>query len=305
MTHTLYEPRKYLSISALIEFSRCPRRFFYHSGCRLIPPAPRPALLFGEAIHYAIGRWWEQRDINQALQAFQEVWDENLNDDKRNPGRALLMLTNFASRHVTGRSLYTILPAPPNTFTPPAGERTSPYEFWWGIDIGIGLPLVGRCDGWGLHRDTQKHWVIEYKTTSESSTRFLEGFTLNPQIVGYAAAMHVSNRPVEGVMMEALYVSKVNTDTLLQPIYVQEYQIDEFLKWARWKGTELLECEKHQYWPQQYTGCSPYPTFGMPGYTCDYQRLCLVEDWRDMAGTYLHEPRPALNLPVISEVKPT
>jgi len=61
-------------------------------------------------------------------------------------------------------------------------DSVSDMEVPFALDIGLAVPLVGRVDCLGLHRDTREPWGIEWKTTSELSTRFLEGFTFNPQV---------------------------------------------------------------------------------------------------------------------------
>ena len=83
-----YREKEHVSVSSLTGFARCPRLYFYSSGCRLRPRSTHPALSYGSAIHmgmpYAI-----RGQLEMAMVAFMKEWglgDEE-NDTKRNSGR--------------------------------------------------------------------------------------------------------------------------------------------------------------------------------------------------------------------------
>jgi hypothetical protein len=203
-----YKPREWLSISSLVSFARCPRKFFYGSGCRLISYTEKAALDFGTAIHKGfpeclVGEHGTK--LPRAMSGFMSCWRQELDDEKRNVARAQAMFNDVILTHYN--SIYKLLP-------PPAGvlsieDKVNDYEIPFAIDIGLDVPLVGRIDGWGSHRDTNELWAIELKTSSELSPRFLDSFQLNPQPLCYTLALkQLTGEKVRGCMIEGLSVSR-------------------------------------------------------------------------------------------------
>lgn len=280
-----YKKRDYLSITSLEQFARCPRKFFYGSGCGLRQPEEHAALSFGGAMHKGIPIVLSGGSIDDAMKEFDTIFDASMGDDTRNRPKAIEMLRDVQQNRTNGRGLYNIL-QPPSGIAD-LGISRSQWEIPFAIDIGLPVPLVGLIDGWCQHIQTGEKWVLEYKTSREVSTRFLEGFTSNPQVIGYTLALKMlSGEPVRGCMVEALRVGKT-IETTCQPIYVTPQQIEMFIKWARFYGTLLLKCEELGDFPQALTGCNPYHMFGMPGYTCDFSHLChSTDDWTKLMDLF-------------------
>lgn len=290
-----YRPQKWIRVSAVSEYIRCPRRFFYHYGCGLVPNEERLALTYGEAIHAALG--WLLRtpgDLAGAVDRFKNVWQDRdkYADEKRNTFNGIRLLTIWLSQHNQPRqSIYEAFepPTPVSSDGTPIlipTERQSDFEVPFAIDIGLGIPLVGRIDALARHRDTREVWTVEFKTTSELSTRFFEGFRLNPQALLYNLACRSSGIQTRGTFVEALCTSKTKPAVQVQPIYVQDYNVSAMLKLLRWKVQEMLHMEAVHDFPKDFTGCNSYGAFGMPGYNCDYMKLCEVEDWTTFKGMY-------------------
>lgn len=287
-----YQPRTHLSISSLMNFSRCPRRFFYQSGCRLQKGEEHAALKYGSGIHAALPHLLsgdEKTRMNRAIAAFRKIFDEeydnSIADKKRNLSRAKAMLYDFWSSHSHTNSLYS-LESPPKTGVK-MEDGTSDWEIPFAIDIGIGVPLVGRIDALVRHRDTKALWALEWKTSSELSDRFLNSFENSPQACCYTLALKLyTNEHIEGTMVEGLRVSHVNAENMIRPISIPDFKINNFVKWARFQGAMLLKMEQMQDFHQDYSGCTPYAMFGMPGYVCDYRDLCNVGDWTTLKGFY-------------------
>jgi hypothetical protein len=288
-----YHSREWFSVSSLVTASRCLRKYFYSSGCRLVPSGgEHVALLFGQAIHKALPAAYHQ-DLDRAFADFNSVWKDTPGDDKRNPVNAKLMLVDFALSHRPGYSFYTLLP-PPRTDLE-ISDRVSDYEVPFALHIpGLPIPLVGRIDGLCRHRDTGELWALEYKTASELSQRFLSAFEWNTQVVAYTLALRVyTGETVRGCMVEALHVNKYKRNTQLQPVTVSDNQIEMFIRWAQFWGQAILECEKKGDFLQNASACNPYQQFGMPGYTCEYTYLCSQPDWTAMKDFYrVKEDRP-------------
>jgi hypothetical protein len=294
-----YKKRQWLSISSLVSFSRCPRQYFYGSGCRLESPDPAPALQFGAALHRAIPQLMSGEPattLSRAIEAFDHEWDGSLDDDKRNRASAIRMLMSFAGTHPRDRGLYELLPPPTGPWVIKVPDRVSDWEIPFAVDIGLDVPLVGRIDGWGRNRDTGELWAIEYKTTSELSTRFLESFNLNPQSIGYPAILRLSGLPVRGCIIEGLLVSKTRNESLCKPVYVEDHHIQDFIQWARWTGAQILECERRGYFPKDLSACNPYSQHGSPGFTCRYDSLCLPSDWTTLKDFYQEKKEQGLVL---------
>lgn len=290
MMHEWYVHPDHLSPTSTATFGRCPRRWMYRR-MGLESKEPKAALLYGSAFHHAVGLAFHSR-IAESIKAFAEVWDESLANDKRSLARATAMMMNFAQTHTPGKSLYSLIPPPRGVEVP---DRTSEWEVPFAIDIGIPVPIVGRVDGVGRHRDTGELWAIEFKTSGQLGAQFLSQFALDPQILTYALALgSYSTERVQGTIVEGVLVAKTKVENLCLPVYVREHSLRDVIEWyARaWIDMELYR-ELDKPFPMNLSSCSPYSGFGMPGYTCEYQGLCLAGDaWPDMLGMYEHvEPR--------------
>lgn len=294
-----YSPREYLTITELDTAARCARRYFYRCGVGLTPTTlalSNSAMFFGTCIHKAIGAYWNNFSLDEALNAFNVAWvsEPHIEDEKRNPECARMMLFSFASHHpAKGVGLYTPLPPPRTNVTIKEDEKISDWEIPFAIDIGVtthdgrSLPLVGRIDGWCRSNSTGEVYLNEYKTSSEMSARFAGGFKRSPQVLGYTLAARTQVLyPVKGCFVEALKVSKSAWDTLPIPIDVPDFELVDFTKWARWIGQKIVECEAEGDWPKEPSGCSPYAMFGQPGYFCEFDSLCSSPDWSTMKSFF-------------------
>lgn len=281
-----YKPKKWLSPTSLSLLARCPRKWFYRQGCRLQTPE-HPALKFGEAIHCAIPHTYSG-DLAKAMQAFMSVWGDRdaLRDDKRNSTRARMMLMNFAATHQGTRSIYTIVNPPENNVK--IADPISDNEIPFAIDVGIDLPIVGRIDGAGNHRDIPDElWGVEYKTGSEMSTRFLTSFDCDPQVGIYTLALSsLYNTRVRGVIIEGLLVAKTTVNSMSYPVYVNDVFLEDTIAWIQWQYAQLKSFEERKYFPKNRSACTPYPGFGSPGYMCEYASLCSVPDWTSLSGQF-------------------
>lgn len=252
---------------------------------------------FGEAIHAAVPWILAENDLNKAYSEFCRVWEGSLlagvtEDEKRNTTSAKLMLIDYAESHRPGLSLFTIKKPPTGDLA--VDKDTSPWEIPWAIDLGLDVPLVGRIDALCEHRDTKELFGLEFKTSSEMSARLVTGFEMNTQVTGYTLALRTyTQQPVAGIMLDLIGVKKNKQETFTHPIRVQNFQLEDFISWARFWGEFILSCEKTGDFPKWYTGCTPYQQFGMPGFTCEFKHLCSVPDWTTMLPFYSkREDRP-------------
>lgn len=287
--------REHLSISTLLDFARCPRRYFYRKS-GLTPREPQTALIYGQAMHKAFPLAIEA-DLPTAIEAFKSVWAEELADDKRNLGNAIRSLTHFRHTHENNRSIYRLA-------TPPDGgieldDQTSEWEVPFALDVGLPIPLVGRIDGLVTHRDTGELWGLEFKTASRLTAGMLEAFDMHPQILAYTLALHtVTGQPIRGFMIEGMLVDKSKIDNLTHLVYVQDHLLLDISRWLYAMGRTLLVMEAESMrleaegkdpatpFLKDFSGCSAYPNFYIPSWRCDYDKLCTIADWRAGVGLY-------------------
>lgn len=299
---------KWISISSLMDFVRCPRRYFYRKILGLAEVEEHPALTFGSGIHAGIGwLFGHPDDFEGALAAFKREWKDRdlLGDSKRNSDMATKVLLAWMSRHNPGQSLYEPVKPPQallNTSAPV--EVHSDYEVPFAVDLGLGIPLVGRIDCFVRHRDTKALRVLELKTSSEASQRVLDGFRLSGQILTYAVAARAGGVDVSGGFVEVLPVQKTTNDPLLAVIDTPDHLLDDTVKWLKWSISSLLYMWEHRDFPKDWSGCNPYFSFGMPGYNCNFERLCAVPDYSLLAGTFRIEDEKPFVLATIAGKEP-
>ena len=285
-----YQPKGWLSPSAASSFSRCPRHYFYNQGCGLATSEEGAALVFGGCIHRAIPYAFKG-DLTKAMEVFCSGWKAELQDEKRNPMRAKAMLESFYDSHKNEKSIYNPIPSPENRLK--VEEHNGEYEVPFAVDIGLDVPLVGLVDCLARHRDTNEIHVVEFKTSSQLSNMFLQAFDMSPQVLTYALAMRILlNEKIAGVFVEGLLVSKVSCSTIVVPISIKDFNLEETLSWLKSIHLRIRECESKEDFPKHFSGCNSYDMFGMPSYTCPYAPLCkTTENWVDLMSMYIIKER--------------
>lgn len=299
-----YEPRRFLTITELDTFARCPRKYFYSAGCGLRKVAVEgesggQAMFFGTCIHKAIGRYFSTWDYSASVACFEEEWKETVGDERRNKETARMMLLSFCQNHPKGGGLYEPLPPPQTNISIDKGDKISDWEIPFALDIGLPVPLLGRIDGWCRSRHTGQKRINEFKTSYEISDRLLKGFRRSPQILGYTLAARSSGEEISGAYLEVLRSSNRQWQTELLSIDVPDFELERFVAWAKIMGQAILDCEAAGDWPQYPTGCHPYAMFGIVGYLCEFDPLCSVTDWTQMKQFYNVERHVPYIMPTI------
>lgn len=279
-----YRPRKYLSISTLLSFARCPRRYFYQK-MGLVPKGDEPgAPLYGTAMHKATTTGLT-RGIEAAMLDFFSIWKVDLNDEKRNPERAAAQLRHYIHQNSGTRTIFKLEPAIDGGLA--RGEDTNEFEIPWVLDVGLDIPIVGRIDGLVRHRDTGRLWGREFKTSSRISSGFFDGFNMHPQILTYALVLAtLTQEPIDGFMIDAMLIDKVKVDSMTGLVQIPPFRHADTLKWLRTVGQQLLDCEKSMDFFQDFSGCTPYVHYYMSGFPCEYKDLCSVENWEALTPLY-------------------
>lgn len=289
----VYSPRDYLSVTTLMDFVRCPRRYFYRK-CGLTTRDQGNALQYGTAMHKAVPIAMTE-GIIPAMAAFNSEWDDSLADLKRSVPRAYAQLSHYIHTHSAGKSIYSFE-------TPPANpgieldKSTSPFEVPGVLDVGLDVPIVVRIDGLVRHRDTQELWGYEFKTASKLYGLF-DALEMHPQVLIYATVLRtLTGQDIKGIMCEGMLIDAKKVENMTHPIPVQEHLMDGALAWLKYYGANLLAAEKKfkeigaEAFIKNFCGCTPYPLHYMTGFPCEYQNLCHAPDWEMMTSLYDVKP---------------
>lgn len=298
-----YRPRTYLSVSTLVNYARCKRRYFYDK-CGLRSDGIMLAPRYGSCMHEAVPVALETSNLGQSMDAFIKGWVEveeemelrGIEDKKRTRKHAERSLQHFIFTHSGRKSIYNLVPPPEGAL--PLDDKTSSFEVPWAIDIGLRVPLVGRLDGMCEHRDTGESWIWELKTTSRLNAGFFDAHEMYVQNLTYVLVGQMLQIPVAGVIIEGMLVDAKKVDNQCQMIPVQEHHLEDVLLWLQQTGQSLLDAEENyalleeqgdnpiNSFPKDFTGCTPYTHYYMPAWRCDYADLCRVPDYRMLTDLF-------------------
>ena len=278
----------YIDPSSISAFNRCPALYLFSRLMGLKKQdAKTIAMDYGTDMHRAFPHCYNGiAGLKTAMDEFKLGWNAREygdDDDKRNRHTAAASLEEFCNKqeYCPYKILHFDIAAP--TF-----DRISPNEVPFLIDIGGELSLAGRMDAIVEWRTDNAIWGHDYKTTNEISARYFDNFYNSPQAVGYTLATShiVGGRKVNGLIIEAVRVSKKNVESQIGLIFVREHQIESFIRFANRTSENILRCNEAMEWPKKGTGCAPYAMFGQPGRVCDYKEICDCPDWESMVRYY-------------------
>jgi len=279
----------YVDASGLSCFARCPARYLFQRLMGLeLPDKSTIAVDYGTDIHRALPHCYKGADnIQTAVEQFTASWssrEHGESDEKRTTNHAVASLSQFAATHSPDKCPYRILNFP---IKAPTATIISPNEIPFLVDIGGDLPAAGRIDVAVEWKTTNDLWVLDYKTSSEISSRYFKNFEGAPQTCLYTLALsQIANRRATGMIIEAIRVSKCNVETQMQMIYVKDEEITAFIRFANRISKAIIACNESKSWPKQLTGCSPYSMFGQPGRQCEYKMICEQSDWTSVLRFY-------------------
>lgn len=280
------------SFSSMCAFARCPRLYAWKKQLNLERPSPTRdvALVFGSAIHAAAPFTWQRDTLPLALEAFRNKWGDRdaLADAKRNSRTGLAIVTSLCDLHSSPSFPYVAVA--PEHLTPGEGPHEATFE----VELGLpsGKPVTGRIDVSLRHKHTEAVGFGEYKTASQIWGTFPDIFIKSLQIETYALALRVSGTPASFALVEGILVAKGKTETLVVPVELSDERLTSTLEWWRRQDKALSALENEAEgdplaWPAQWENCTPYATFGLQGFVCEYQPLCLAENrWPQLLGLY-------------------
>jgi len=277
----------YIDPSAISTFNRCPAKYLFSRLMGLRKPDKKPIILdYGTDIHKALPYCYDPATVDKAVEIFTESWNkrEYEYDEKRNVERAEVSLYNFASSHPSDMCPYEIIQL---DITAPTQDKISKNEVPFLIDIGGKLSLAGRIDAAVRWKSDGSLFALDFKTASEISPRYFNCFENSPQAIAYTLALsQIAGERASGLIIEAIRVSKRNAESQMHLIFVKDHQISSFIRFANATASKILECNEKKEWPRHCSNCTPYSSFGIPGYTCEYLTICDSPSPNDMFRFY-------------------
>lgn len=282
---------RFIDASRLSTMGRCEARFLFKSlmGLREVD-TKRILLDYGTVMHRVLPIMYggEERK-REAFEKFDELWRNfgyGEDDEKRNTEMSRRRIENFIQSHSPDVCPYEILHFPFSSPTDLISENEVPFL----IDIGATYPLAGRIDAIIRWKSTGQIWGMDFKTSSELSSRYFEGFWLSPQAVGYTlAASQITGEKIQGIIYEGMRISKKNIETQIGFTYVSEANIRLFVDEAKLTCARIEAANESGCWRQNHALCSSYPSFGFPCRVCEYKLICDSMNWKDGARFYTKE----------------
>lgn len=276
----------FMDASRFSVIARCEARFvfkclygFEHPDASMIP------LDYGSVMHLVLPHMYSG-ETKRAIEVFNEEWaryDYGEEDPKRNTALSIARIMDFVSSHSPERCAYDILHF---DFAPPS-KLISENEIPFLIDIGAIYPFCGRIDEGVYHKLLKAKFAYDFKTSSEISARYFDGFWFSNQAVGYTLALsQLSGEKIDGIIYEAMRISKTNIENQMGFVYVSDTNIRKWTEEAKLTCARIEAANEAGVWRQENSNCSSYAGFGFPCRTCEYKLLCDSPNWEDSVRFY-------------------
>lgn len=242
----------YFDNTRVSTFFKCPRSYYFRHVRHWETTGKRTPLIFGGAMHAAMDViWTSMRNVKDdltltemAATAFNEHWTkEGMElqpvhiDEKRNPGLAKEIIMAYIQRWRGWISEIEVL-AVEQPFVIPLSEVSSDT---------VKVYYIGRMDKLFKDKNAQV-FVSEHKTTSLYRTQgvfaseFIESFSPDSQVDGYAYASHaIFGDNARGVMVDAILVHKLHRGFTHIPILRQLSSLDAWYWDVQYYINEILQ----------------------------------------------------------------
>jgi len=267
-------------------FSRCEAKFFFQCilGLRK-PDASMLPLDYGTCMHVVLPEMYKG-DVEAAFAVWDNAWSKfsyGEEDKKRNTEVSRRRIVDFMGRHNAQNCPYHVVHFPFSAPTELISENEVPFL----IDVGAWYPLCGRIDAVVEWKATHDLWAYDFKTSSELSPRYFDGFWHSPQACTYSIALaQITGQKIQGLMIEGMRISEKNIESQIGFVYVSEVNMLNFIEEVKLMCERMKQCSVDGLWHQNFALCSSYPCFGFPCYTCEYKILCDSGDWQEAARFY-------------------
>lgn len=254
------EHRRDFDNSMMQTFCTCPRKYDYRINRGFVKKVKATAPEFGKAIHKGLDVWFAGQDVQKAIEAFKESYQEDLSlDDKRTYVMGEWILENYAQK-------YQAQP-----------WKVLKTEHAFCLPLPNGNNLTGRIDK--IIEWDNVLWVVDHKTTSSLGARYTKQAEPNAQFTGYVWAARQEGFDVKGIIVDALLVAKGLLESssrarlvpnLRYDSYRSEAIIEEWLLTAQEVQAHIRACEYIGVWPAtgMFHGACTY--FG----ECPFYQVC-------------------------------
>lgn len=244
-------------------YLECPRRFYWRYVRHLVPLHEQAALSFGAAIHDALFIWHQKNDLDAAIEAFHNSWDDLEGQTLRSHEKGEELLIRYARRY------------PPNR---------EPFKFVGGLEVKVqiqinGITYGGRIDGiveWG-----GMNLILDHKTATRMGPKYFNQFRPDLQMTGYAfMASQLMQKTMHGIVINVLYFTTKTYDFFREISSREPFEYQEFVQIVTSVANEILslDWDERRSWRPNWTSCGDWGG-------CDYRELCLCEDPESLADT--------------------
>ena len=242
--------------TSLSTFLTCRRKYEYRIQRGLVGMAPPTAAEFGRCIHSALDVWYLNRDLEEALKHFVEVFKADPTDDKRTPVMGCWILKNYHEKYQD------------QPFKVLATEQEFTIELPWH------KKLIGRIDK--IIEWDGVVWCMDHKTTYQLGDGFMKMHTPNMQFTGYVYAANKMGYKCQGVLVDAILVAKglleANSRAKLTPLrrdfaYRSSGDLEEYLRAIYDIQQDIELCETNKWWYPNQDSCTDYGE-------CPYRKIC-------------------------------
>jgi len=262
----------------LRNWQECPRKLFYAWFMLRRAATEATALRFGRLMHQclairykckALGRGTEEsirRATDTLIEStFRSVEEPDL--DWRDSKLARIVMDAYESTYCYDDYEPIIMangrPAVELTFAVKLGDLA-----------GIPVRYIGAIDL--VAQDQDGLWLVDTKTTSVMGEGFWKDIQVSPQLMGYTFALRAAGYNVVGYQVNAIALRKpnksgeANVDFARQRHFVDEDQLNEWVRDVEGQLTGILDCWQRQHWPRHCAHC--VHKFG----TCEYYDVCTL-----------------------------
>lgn len=248
-----------LSGSQINAFTSCKAKWFFSTICRLEPKVPSSALEFGRLIHLGLATLAKD-GVEKAKKVFTREYEKSeIKDKNRTLLKGLSLIENYPQAH------------PKESFSYVEIEPTYEMEVAVGAHPRMDIRYKGRLDG--IIKEEEIVRVIEHKTTSRIGYTFFDKFNFDYQIEGYYALCLEEFKQCDGVLVDALRVTKQSKIDLLNDYARHKVVLYDF-DMRKWKE-EISNVAKEMRWclrTKTFTHTKPH--CGFYG-KCEFKELCM------------------------------
>ena len=257
-------PRSEFDYTMMSDYQRCQRMFDMRHNRGLVNKTARfTAPEFGQGIHTALDSWYQDQDVDKAIDLFKDAFKEDETDDKRTHAMGAWIIRNYHEKYRDQ----------------PLKLLASEQHFE--LPMPNGNKLIGKIDK--VVEQAGVVWIMDHKTTSSLGPRYFDMAEPNLQFPGYVwAARQLGYSKCQGVLVDAILVAKgllqASSRARLTPLarfdsYIDDTKLKEWKNVARAIQQDVARSEMQgaRGWTPNFASCTYYGE-------CAYRRVCKEDE---------------------------